>query len=113
MTRDTLAALCGFSSTQALQRAHCDWVQSALAKNESMRQAYWSESIAVGSERFTQEVKARLGLTARYRDVVRADDSYALREPASAYAGYFDRENAPLRIENTHVWDMNAGASDA
>jgi len=110
---NALAALCGLSSTQALQRAHRDWVQSALAEARSMRQAHWSESIAVGSERFIQEVKTQLGRTARYRNVVRADDSYALREPPTAYTGYFDRENAPLRIENTHVWDMNAGASDA
>ena len=54
-----------------------------------MRQAHWSESIAVGSERFTQEVKMRLGLSARYRDVVSTAEAngYALREP---YAGYFD-----------------------
>jgi hypothetical protein len=53
----------------------------------------------------------RLGLSARYRDVVSTAEAngYALREP---YAGYFDRQAAPLRVENTHVWDMNAGASD-
>jgi putative transposase len=109
---EALTELCGFTSMQALQKAHRDWVETALAEHQSMRQAHWSESIAVGSERFTQEVKTRLGVTARYRATVPTEDSYALREPSMAYTGYFDPEMAPLSTENTRFWNMNAGASD-
>jgi putative transposase len=110
---NALADVCGLSSTPALQRAHRDWVESALAEHQLMRQAHWSESIAVGSERFAQEVKTRLGVTARYRAVVPTDESYALREPSIAYTGCFEHEMEPLSTENTRIWDMNAGASDA
>jgi putative transposase len=103
-----LANLCGFNSTPTLQRAHRDWVQSALAEDASLRQSHWTESIAVGSETFTREVKTKLGLAARYRDVMKAEDSHALSEPHSAYTGYFDGEIAPLRIDNTRDWNLNA-----
>ncbi len=109
---NALANLCGFASTQTLQRAHRDWVHSTLAENKSMRQAHWSESIAVGSEQFAQDVKTRLRLAATHREVVQADDSYALREPLSAYTGHIDHEMVPLRIENARDWNINAALSN-
>jgi hypothetical protein len=55
----------------------------------------------VGSETFTREVQTKLGLAARYRDIVEEEDSYALCEPHSAYRGHFDSGIAPLRMDNT------------
>jgi putative transposase len=110
---DALAELCGFSSTQELQRAHRQWVRSALAEDGAVRQAQWSEAIAVGSERFTLGVKARLGISATHREVVRAADSYALREPLVPYAGDFTGEMVPLSSENRPFWNTNVEVSDA
>jgi hypothetical protein len=78
-----------------------------------MRQAHWSESIAVGSERFAKDVKTKLGIGAQHREAVQAEDSYALREPLPTYTMHFNGEIAPLRIENTCDWNINAGRSDA
>lgn len=108
-----LTELCGFSSTQELQHAHRQWVTSALEEDDQVRQAQWSESIAVGSERFAEGVKEKLGITAKHRDVMQTADSYTLREPLLAYTAHFDTENAPLRAENSVYWDVNVGASDA
>jgi hypothetical protein len=58
-------------------------------------------------------VMTRLGFSAIHRKAVQADDSNALRDPSSAYAGHFDHEMAPLRTENTRHWDVNVGASYA
>ncbi len=110
--QSTLATLCAVSNTQALQNTHRNWIQDALG-DRTMRRAHWTESIAVGSERFAQDVKTRLGLSATHREVVQAEDSYALREPHNAYMGHFGHEMAPLRTENTRIWDLNAGASNA
>ncbi len=41
-----------------------------------------------------------------------ADDSYALREPLSAYTGHIDHEMVPLRIENARDWNINAALSN-
>ena len=49
----------------------------------------WSEAIAVGSLPFVETVKNDLGVKAIHRKVVQADGTYALREPAEAYAGNF------------------------
>lgn len=110
---NALTELCGLNSTPALQHAHRQWVSTALAENTQARQPDWSESIAVGSERFTEEVKERLGITAKHRDVVQTEDRFALREPLPAYTAHFDRENGPLRARNSVYWDVNAGASHA
>jgi len=108
-----LTDLCGFSSTQELQHAHGEWVASALEEADQVRQAHWSESVAVGSEKFAEGVKAKLGITAKHRDVVHAGESYTLREPLPSYTAHFDTENVPLRAEKSVYLDVNAGASDA
>ena len=88
-------------------------VESALAEHDQSRQAHWSDSIAVGSERFADEVKEKLGISAKHRNVTEARGSYTLREPLHAYTAHFDSENVPLRAENGVYWDVNSGASDA
>ncbi len=108
-----LTELCGFSSTQEFQHAHRQWVTNALEEDTQLRQAHWSEAIAVGSERFADEVKEQLGISAKHRNVTEARGSYTLREPLSAYMPHFDSENVPLRAENGVYWDVSSGASDA
>jgi hypothetical protein len=66
-----------------------------------MRDDGWSESMAVGSLAFIDEVKSELGLKAAHRDVVEYDGSYVLREPAEAYALKF----AGVRSQNTFFWN--------
>ena len=74
----------------------------------SLRDARWSEAIAVGSLVFVERVKNDLGVNAMHREVLQADGTYALREPAEAYAGNFTDKNEALRSENTIVWDESA-----
>jgi putative transposase len=85
---------------------------SALVEDHATRQTHWSESIAVGSERFVEGVKEKLGMTATHREVVQAEDSYVLRESVADYAGDFDPEIVPLSTTNRSYWDINVGASD-
>jgi hypothetical protein len=44
-----------------------------------------------------------------HRDVIEADGTYALREPAESYARNFTDEIEPLSAENTLLWDESAG----
>jgi len=110
---DALTELCGFSSTQQLQLEHRQWVETALAEDTAVPQAQWSESIAVGSEQFSQCVKERLGLSATHREVVQAQDAYALREPVAAHKDDFGSEMVAQSRHNRVSWEVNVGASDA
>lgn len=110
---DALTRLCGCSSAEELRHAHRQWVEGALNDHTHLRQAHWTEAIAVGSDRFAERVKEQLGITARHREVVRAKEGYNLREPLPAYQGGFASENVPLRAENGVYWDVNVDMSNA
>ena len=81
----SLSELSGFSNLRDFQTAHRQWGEQALENALAIRDDCWSESIAVGSLAFIDTVKSELGVRATHRDVVEADGSYALREPAEAY----------------------------
>ena len=73
----------------------------------------WSESIAVGSEGFVEQVKSESGFRAQHREVLVADGLYALREPTSPYGDHFGRENEALRPNNTVPWQTNLEPTEA
>jgi hypothetical protein len=50
-----------------------------------MRDARWSEAVAVGSLAFVEKVKGELGIKAVHREVEEGIETYALREQSEAY----------------------------
>jgi hypothetical protein len=81
------------------------WVEQALENGDAPRDDRWSEALAVGSLAFVETVKNDLGIKARHREVARADGTYALREPAEAYARNLTGENEALSSENILPWN--------
>jgi hypothetical protein len=79
------------------QKAHLEWVEAGSSGEMARRDDRWSESIAVGSERFVERVKNELGFNAQHREVSVADGLYTLREPVAPYGDHFDRENEAPR----------------
>ena len=71
----------------------------------SVRDARWSEAVAVGSLAFVEKVKSELGIKALHRELEQVDGTYALRESGEAYRGQFDSKNEALRPENTLPWE--------
>jgi hypothetical protein len=65
-----------------------------------------TESIAVGSKRFVEATKDRLGIKAKERRVLGEDGSYEVREPAAAYGRDFGPKNGSLSLENTYSWNV-------
>jgi hypothetical protein len=88
-------------------KAHHQWADQVLENGFAIRDERWSEAIAVGSLAFIKTVKNDLGIKARYRGVIEADESYALREPTEAYAGKFTGGIEALRTQNTMVWNKS------
>jgi hypothetical protein len=66
----------------------------------------WTESIAVGNERFVKEVKERLGVNTIWREIAGGIGSFDLRESMTAYAAVFDPENDDVRQEKALFGDM-------
>ena len=99
----SLRELSGFSDLQDFQRAHREWVERGIENGLAARQRQWSESIAVGSLSFVENVQNQLGFKAAHRDVTQVQGSYVLREPAAAYVGKSVGEKAVLSSENTLV----------
>lgn len=67
----------------------------------------------MGSEGFAEDVKQKLELATKHREVVHEETSYLLRETLAAYNGDFGAENMPLSVDNTIFWDTNYEWSDA
>jgi REP element-mobilizing transposase RayT len=101
----SLIELSGFADLRDFQTAHRQWVEQGLENGLLMRDDRWSESIAVGSLAFIDQVKNELGFKADHRDVIESDGSYVLREPAEAYALKFAGGNEALRSQNTFFWN--------
>ena len=97
----SLIELSGFADVRDYQTAHRQWVEQGLENGLLMRDDRWTESIAVGSLAFIDQVKNELGFKADHRDVIEYDGSCVLREAAEGYACKFAVENEALRSQNT------------
>ena len=65
----------------------------------------WSESVAVGSEQFVEQVKTELGSAVGRRRIAAENKTYTLREPSPRYNPLFGGNNAVLSENNTYPWD--------
>ena len=63
----TLCSLVGSEDRQMLALQHRNWVDSELANGCIERQPQWTESIAVGSHRFVEQIRSKLANKVRYR----------------------------------------------
>ena len=99
-----LLELCGFSKLADFQQVHRQWIEAELKRKLAVRDARWSEAVAVGSLAFVEEVKSELGAKALHRELEQVDGTYGLRESSEAYKGQFDLENGALSVKNTLPW---------
>lgn len=99
-----LSALCGFRDVASFQQAHRAWVEAALDQGVVQRDECWSGSIAIGSERFVEQVRTELGVKARHRRVTEADEAFVLREAGPSYRAEMGPKNEALSPENAFLW---------
>lgn len=85
---DVLMELGGFSSREALQQAHLEWVNEELRINQVQRQAYWSETVAVGGKEYIEKLKNELGVRASGRKNSERDELHVLKEPETRYSPF-------------------------
>jgi len=90
---------------QGVQETYRHYIEEALGSKNQVRESKWSEAIAVGSRRFVEATKDRLGIKAKGRRVLGGDGSYEVREPAPAYGHDFGIKKSSLNLQNTYFWN--------
>jgi putative transposase len=100
-----LRRLFDFRSMYDFAEAHLGWVEKSLEEGIHYRDQKWTESVAVGSEKFVKATKEKLGFKAKGREVIGGAGSYELKESPALYKGILVRENVPLRLENEYFWE--------
>jgi putative transposase len=102
---DTLAEVVEAETPEELARAHREWVEEALSSETRQRDAVWTKSLAVGSEKFVLKVQEILGVRGRGREVVATGDAFVLREAPEIYEADFTPENRAIAPNNSILWD--------
>ena len=104
--RQALQQLCGFTDYAKFAAQHSQWVHAAISGGSIQREPCWTESIAVGSQNFLEETKARLGIRAKGRRIQGyPEDLCVLREESVPYIAGFAPQNEALSAENAFFWD--------
>jgi putative transposase len=88
--------LVGFKDYKSFASAHCKWVQSALEKIDAKRESQWTESIAVGSSPFIEQIKNTIGAMAKVRSIQPIEDAFELHKAQSAYNTISNPENCNI-----------------
>lgn len=102
-----LAKLAGFNDYDAFRETHKELVDQSLATGNNSRQSQWTESIAVGSKKFIETTKEKLGILARGRKLFENDEGFHLREEAGTYIANYDVKNDNIEAKNTYIWEIN------
>ena len=102
--RKALMQLLSIGGSDQLSLSHRSWVEEALKSEEKIRESRWSESIAVGSLSFIEQVKTDLGARGFGRKITSSVAGHELREAQVSYRDHFGCERAPLSYENALPW---------
>jgi REP-associated tyrosine transposase len=90
-----------------VKTAHKQWVESRLSDGDNFRDGKWTESIAVGSEPFIQNVKVQMGGMAIGRKVLETGESFQLKEVQYPYIANFGAKKSEIGARNTYFWYQN------
>ncbi len=106
---DRLRALLDFSEYEDFAAAHRQWIDQSLKDRQNReRDSKWTESIAVGSEEFTETTKRQLGIRAKGRKVIDTQGICELREAEADYLVGFAPENSDFGVKNAYCWNAIA-----
>jgi hypothetical protein len=110
---EKLAELCEVCNVDKIQTIHRQWIEDELKENHLVREAKWSEAIAVGSKAFVEETQQSLGLRAKARSCQSTADGFQLKEESTEYNVHSGPENMQLTQENRYFWNEIRESSKA
>jgi hypothetical protein len=94
--------LCGIQNEEKLRMAHRQWIEGGLKKSSGKREAFWTESVAVGNEKFVRKVQEQLGYRGKARRIREKDGVFEIRESVAPYNKLFGGEKGNLSPENAY-----------
>ena len=83
---------------EEFRKTYKEWVTESLNTRQTAWEPSWSEAIAVGSERFIQLTREKLGHQARGRKIIEDNEAFALREPHLHYNTDLDHQTGLLSL---------------
>lgn len=102
-----LRSYCGIPTPEQFSEQYRQWVQEAIMNGTKQRESCWSESIAVGSVGYVEDIRTRLGVHGNGRVIEEQEfGRCVLREKSEPYNAVFDPKNERLRPENGYFWDI-------
>jgi putative transposase len=104
---DKLAVLSGCDSYASFQDLHRNFINTALETDKNRKEAFWSQSIAVGEEPFVNQIKKKLGSKASGRKKYPLDYGYVLREETVSYSPDYDIKNSEIGLKNEYEWNIS------
>jgi REP element-mobilizing transposase RayT len=103
-----LELLCGKDET-TLTQDYCSWIDEAIGA-EVKRNPDWTESIAVGTRTFVDNIEEQLGSRATGRSIIdKGVNGSVLREEPKPYNPLFEAEKGALSQENSYFWNISQG----
>ncbi len=101
-----LRSLCGLPDPEYFAEHHRLWVQETISNGNKQRESCWTEGVAVGSMKFVEETKAKLGIIGIGKKIEQGLDRCVLKEEFESYSAVFAHENKPLSPNNSYYWDV-------
>ncbi|MCD6584670.1 MAG: transposase [Desulfobacteraceae bacterium] len=105
---DKLGELAGYNTFDTFQAAHRKWIDDSLISFKNKRESQWTESIATGSNIFTNKIISQLGSRAKGRRILENGQTFQIREEMQSYNALFDGEKGNIAPENTLHWSEDA-----
>ena len=103
---DSLKNYCGFTRKTTLREEYKKWIDRECNSAHYKKESKWSESIAVGSYEYIQEIQKKLSVRVKKRKVIEENEIYQLQEPESAYNNDYANKSDALRGKNTFFWNL-------
>jgi putative transposase len=101
-----LTELFGIDSLTLLKDIHGKWIEESLKSDKLVREKKWSQSIAVGSKEYVENIKSKLGIRAIHRQINESNNGFELKEIQAPYNADFGDKNARLSAENSYYWNV-------
>jgi putative transposase len=104
---ERLMELMQVDGMEGLQQACRQQVETLITQKTLERQSHWSESLAIGSPEYVEEIKKQLETKAKGRDLLSTASGSLLRESPAAYPGHFEGKKGRLSPENSRFLDLS------
>ena len=108
--RQTLRGLFAIDDENRFQQTHREWIEVELKNNTAVKIPLWTESIAVGSEIFVNDIQRKLAGRGLGSSVTSHHGTAILKEPQGPYNDLSAHQNGFLRPSNGYLlptdWDV-------